>query len=271
MTRVPPNKNGSADPQPKGKPPTFKRVNYGRGHGYKDGNGNKIPGVTTILGAGLAKPALMAWGIKSVAQYAIDHWDDLAAKPVSARLEELKGSPYADRDAAANRGTEVHSYAERLMRGEEVTPPDAIRGHVESYVKFLDEWEPEPVLVEASVANFRVGYAGSLDMVVKIPKLGDGLFIADIKTSRSGIFGEVAFQLAAYANAEWYLKDGEMKYMPEIDRGLAIHVRADGYDVYELPIGREVFRQFEYIAQVAKAVELAKDYVGAPLRVEESK
>jgi len=247
--------------------PKFKRVNYGRGHGYKDTNGNKIPGVTTILSNGMPKPALVGWGIKSVAQYAVDHWDELAELPVSRRLEELKQSPYADRDAAANRGTEVHSYAERLIRGEEVEPPEEIRGHIESYIGFLDEWEPEPVLVEASVANFKVGYAGSLDMVVKIPRLGDGLFIADIKTSRSGIFGDVAFQLSAYANAEWYLKDGEMHPMPKIERGLAIHVRADGYDVYEVPIGKAIFRQFEYICQVAKAAEASREYVGAPLRL----
>lgn len=230
-------------------------------------DGRKLPGVTTILSNGMAKPALIAWGMKATSQYAIDHWDELAEMPVSKRLEVLKGSAYADRDAAANRGTEVHAYAERLIKGEEVDPPDEIRGHVESYVRFLDEWEPEPVLVEASVANLRVGYAGSLDMVVKIPSLyGNDLVIADIKTSRSGIFGEVAFQLAAYAQAEVCVVGGQEMPMPTVQRALAIHVRADGYDLYQVAIGARVFRQFCYIAEVAKAAEESKDYIGPPLR-----
>lgn len=247
--------------------PSFKRVETARGHSYKDAKGNKIPGVTTILSNGMPKPALVGWGIKSVAQYAVDFWEDLAEIPISRRLEELKGAPYADRDKAANRGTEVHSYAERLMNGEEVDPPDEIRGHVESYIKFLDEWQPVPVLTEASVVNHRVGYAGSLDTVAQYPCWPGLNVIGDIKTSRSGIFGETAFQNSAYANAEFYLKDGIELPMIKIDKSIAIHVRADGYDVYELPLNPRIFRQFEYIAQVAKAAELAKDYVGKPLRV----
>lgn len=246
---------------------TFKRVNRGRGHSYVTADGRKLPGVTTILSNGMAKPALIAWGMKATSQYAIDHWDELAELPLSKRFEVLKGSAYADRDAAANRGTEVHAFAERLIKGEEVDPPDEIRGHVESYVRFLDEWEPEPVLVEASVANLKVGYAGSLDMVIRLPQLyGDELVIADIKTSRSGIFGEVAFQLSAYAHAEVCVVGSEEVPMPNVSRALAIHVRADGYDVFEVPIGARVFRQFCYIAEVAKASEDSKDYIGAPLR-----
>ena len=37
----------------------FIRRNYGRGHGYKDANGVKVPRVTTILSKGLPKPALV--------------------------------------------------------------------------------------------------------------------------------------------------------------------------------------------------------------------
>ena len=245
---------------------SFKRVNRGRGHSYVTADGRKLPGVTTILSNGMAKPALISWGMKATSQYAIDHWDELAEMPISKRFEVLKGSAYADRDQAANRGTEVHSYAEKLMRGEEVTPPEEIKGHVESYVRFLDEWEPEPVLVEASVANLKVGYAGSLDLVARFPQWPGENVIGDIKTTRSGIFGEVAFQLSAYAHAESYIVGDTEAPMPHIDRAIAIHVRSDGYDVFEVPIGPKVFRQFCYIAEVAKAAEDAKDYIGSPLR-----
>ena len=45
---------------------------YGRAtHWYVDANGLKVPGVTTLIGNGLPKPALVGWGIKSVAEYAV--------------------------------------------------------------------------------------------------------------------------------------------------------------------------------------------------------
>ena len=47
-------------------------------HHYEDNNGKRIPGVTTILDKGLPKPALLPWGIKAVAEYAVNNREDLA-------------------------------------------------------------------------------------------------------------------------------------------------------------------------------------------------
>ena len=241
---------------------TFFRIDKGRNHHYVDQAGNKIPGVTSILGDGMPKPALLPWGIKSVSEYAVNNWEELSKLPISDRLTTLKGSPYAERDAAANRGTEVHRFAEMLIKGEAVSPPLEIRPYVENYARFLDEWEVEPYLVEVSIVNHRVRYCGTLDMVVRIPKLGDGLFIADIKTNRSGVYGETAFQLAAYANAERYQQDGlEYDFPKGIERGFVIHVTAEACKLYELPITPKVFRQFCYVAEVAKAANESKGYV----------
>jgi hypothetical protein len=241
---------------------SFFRVDKGRNHWYEDARGKKIPGVTTILSSGLPKPALLPWGIKSVAEYAINHWGELEAKPIAERLTELKNAPYADRDAAANRGTEVHNFGEKLIKGEEVSPPPELIGYVEAYARFLDEWEVEPLLVENAIVNHRVRYAGTFDMVIRIPWFGDDPVIADIKTSRSGVYGETAFQLAAYANAEKYQANGEEFDFPKgIKRGFVIHVRPEGYGFYEVPIKAKQFREFCYIAEVAKAAEDARHYV----------
>ena len=68
-------------------------MRYGKpSHHYVDGNGARIPGVTTILSGGMPKPALVGWGIRTVAEYAIDRWDELAGKLlVQPGTRELTG------------------------------------------------------------------------------------------------------------------------------------------------------------------------------------
>ncbi|MGE3449003.1 MAG: hypothetical protein AB7H92_15650 [Microbacteriaceae bacterium] len=240
---------------------------FGRAtHWYVDANGLKIPGVTSILSDGVPKPALVGWGIRTVAEYAVDHWDEVADLAPSERLKVLKGSPYADRDAAANRGTQVHALAEQLVQGAEVDVPDELAGHVESYVRFLDEWQPEPVLVERTVVNYTVGYAGTLDLVARFPCWPGETVLADLKTNRSGIYGETGLQLAAYRYAEFFVDDdGTEKPMPAIDRVVVVHVRADGYDVVPVRADDYVFTRFRHVGVVARATQEAKSWVGDAL------
>lgn len=242
----------------------FKRRQYGRNHSYYL-DGQKLAGVTTILGDGVAKPALVSWGINTTAGYAADHWDELAELPVSKRIETLKKAPYADRDAAAKRGTEVHRLAELLGHGKEVTVPDELAGHVESYVRFLDEFDPQPVLLEtACVSLSKWPYAGTFDGILDIE--GRGRLLVDIKTARSGVFPDNALQLAAYRYATHFAApddNWELHPMPEVDGCAVIHVRADGYDLVPVEAGDAVFRTFRYAQQMhAWANELSKTVVG---------
>jgi hypothetical protein len=241
---------------------------YGKGHGYVDANGIKVPGVTTILGDGLPKKALINWAGNATAEYAVDNWDELATMSPSARMKKLQGGRYEIRDAAANRGTQVHALAERLITGEEVDVPDPLAGHVESYVRFLDEWQPNPVLAEAIVMSHKHGYAGTLDLVADIP--GRGRALMDIKTSRSGIFGETALQVAAYRYADVYLDEtgDEPAELPmlDVDEVIAIHVRADGYDLRPLVSGPAQMREFLYAREIARfAEDNSRGYVGEAL------
>lgn len=262
-------------------PPFVRREGrrYGKAtHWYEDGRGDKIPGVTTILDQGVPKPALVGWGIKSVAEYALDHWSELEKLTPSARLAELKGSPYAVRDAAANRGTEIHALAEQLLKGEEVAVPPELAGHVKAYVDFLNDWEPEVILAESSVVNFTVGYAGTLDKVVRLPGLcpvlgcGSGcVWLMDTKTGK-GVYGDVALQLAAYRFAESHVGPaGGLLPMPEVDHCAVVHVREDGYKLIPVRADRDVFQEFRHAARVARwSSDLSKTVVGAPLQAERS-
>jgi hypothetical protein len=229
----------------------IKRINSGRGHYYKI-DGTKADGVTTLIGDGMRKKALEYWSANATAEYAVDNWAELEHLAPSQRLWKLKKARFESRDAAANRGTQVHALAEKLVTGEEVEVPEELAGYVESYIKFLDEWQPKPVLVEATVASRKWNYCGTLDLVGDLP---DGSRpILDLKTSGSGVYPEVALQLSAYRHADVYLDGDEEKPMADvgITGSLVVWVRADGYDVYPVDTSERTFKDFLHVAYVAR-------------------
>lgn len=252
--------------------PPIRRVETAKGHYYKDADANRVPGVTTMLDGGLPKKALINWAGTATAEAAINRWDELAEMPPGTRLKELQGARYAEKDRAAKRGTEVHRYAERLINGEEVTVPEEIHGHVESYARFLDVFKVEPVAVEFGVASYKYGYAGTTDLIadITVPRLGRKRLLMDIKTSRSGIFGEVALQLAAYRYAECILGDDTEPERPmiEVDGCAGIHVRGDDADLVPVTADEAVFRSFLYVKQVYEFDKVNRDLVGEPIRPE---
>ena len=251
---------------------SIRRVNHGKGHSYIDTDtGLKIPGVTTITGDGIPKPALLKWSAETTASYAVDHWDELSTKAPSVRLKELYGARYAVKDAAANRGTQVHKLAERLVTGEAVPVPDHLAGHVASYVHFLDDFDVQPILVEATVWHPEHGYCGTLDLIADLldpddPDQARLRYLLDIKTSRSGVFGEHALQLAGYRHAPvWVDADGTEHDMPTVDATGVVHVRADGYDLVPVEAGEAQFRTFLYAQQIGQFLATSRDLIGEPV------
>lgn len=259
---------------------SIRRVNNGRGHSYVDTKtGLKIPGVTTVAGNGLPKPALLNWAGDATAEYAVDNWDALSKLPLSERLKKIKGGRYEKRDAAANRGTQIHKLAERLIAGERVTVPDALTGYVEACVAFLNDFDVRQIHVEAVVYSETRRHVGTTDLIadVLLPDMPEydhiprdsegysrGLF--DWKTSRSGIFGDVALQLAPYRHSEFLvLPDGEVIEMPSVDFTAGIHLRPDGYSFIPLVTDESVYRDFLYVAEVARIVDGLQDLVGEPI------
>jgi len=243
--------------------PPIRRINSGRGHRYVDATGLTVPGVTTILKA-LPKDALINWAANATADAAINSWDELAALKPAARLKALQKARYEDRDTAANRGTAVHKLGQRLVAGERVEMPDDIVGHVESYVRCLDEWRIDPVHVEAVVVSHRYGYAGCLDLIAEFPTLHQRLLV-DLKTGRSGVFGETALQLAGYRYADVLMDGGQEQPMPEVDGCAAIHIRSDGYDLLPVEADQHQHRILLYAQQIGRWDETSRDLIGAPL------
>jgi len=245
-----------------GSTPVIVRKNHGRGHSYKL-NGEKTPGATTVLNKGYPKH-LEKWAAESSSNYAVDNWDELSAMPVSQRLKLITDARFADRDAAARRGTEVHRLARRIIAGEEVTVPDELEGHVDAYLAFLDDWQPRELLVEAPVASVRWRYCGTLDMVAD---LVDGArWLLDLKTTRSGVYRESALQVTAYRNAEYYLDaDGVVRPMLEVERCGVVWLRGDrSYELVPVDASPATFRVFLAAHLIARFDE-RDDVLGAPL------
>lgn len=246
------------------------RRKAGKGHYYLI-DGKKADGVTTLIKDGLPAPALTRWAAKSVAEYVADNAEHMREvydwMDRDQLVSMLKQTPWSQRDTAAARGTDVHSLAERLIHHEEVDVPEHLTGYVESCVRFLDEWQVRPVLVETVVASRKWGYCGTLDVVADVC---DGRrVILDYKTSNSGIWPETVLQEAAYRHAEVYVDGDEEKPLAEvgIEGALAVWLRADGYDVFDLPCDEAQYNAFLYVRTVALWARKAKELIGEPCEV----
>lgn len=247
-----------------------------KGHRYWL-DGRPTPGVTTLIGKGLPKPALVYWSAKSVAEYVIQNPDAVAQLRLMGEgpaIAALKQIPWEARDVAAARGTDVHNLAERVINGVEVEVPDHLAAHVQGYVEWLETFDVTPVLTERPVASRTWGYCGTFDAVVKF---GRGPFagrvgLIDLKTS-SGIYGETGLQTAAYALADWYVSaDDDETPLPDVDFTGAAHVTDAGTQFYPLSKDRAeiaaAFKVFSHIQFVAKHADYIKGLVGPPMELD---
>lgn len=226
--------------------------------------------VTTILSA-VPKPALLPWGMKAVATYAVENIDQVSAiartDPEGA-IDLLKRAPYRARDKAADLGTRVHDACEAFRLGKPMPKwtPD-VAGRMQCFTQWLEKYKPEFLAVEASVYNRTEQYAGTLDAIVRI---NGQVLLVDYKTSRTGIYGEVALQLAAYRHAEFIgLPDGSEAPMPESDGAAALWI-VDG-DLRDecfvgVDTGPQVFSSFLYCREMFRwTQETSKKVLAGPI------
>lgn len=236
--------------------PTTRGLRFNeRSHRYAL-DGRPVPGVTTIIGRGLPKPALPYWAAKLVAEAAADEAETMADTiRIMGRetvVKRLKRAPWRVRDDAAVRGTRVHALAEALVAGGgAVEVPAHLAGYVEGYARLLDELDLEPACTEARLANRGHWYAGTADLIAVI----DGVtWLLDLKTSNS-IHGSYALQCAAYAHAEVIAADdGTETPMPHIQRIGAIHLTTDGARLHEFPSLDEAWEGFLAVKSVADRI-----------------
>lgn len=239
----------------------------------------QVPGVTTLIGGGIPKPALNPWYARMVAEFVDQNPLEVerlrSLPPVqhqgrerSALVDALCKVPTAKRDSAAERGTQIHALAEKVVAGDEVAVPVEHDGEVTGYAEFLDTWDITPLVVEGRGANATEFYAGTFDLIATSPHW-DGVALLDIKTS-NGVYGETAIQTAAYAKFEFYLdKNGKEQPMPKIERTFVAHIMPFGTDLHPLCTSpaeiEEAYRQFLCAAYITKTAKRRKDFLRDPL------
>jgi hypothetical protein len=86
--------------------------------------------------------------------------------------------------------------------------------------------------------------------------------LMDLKTTRSGVFGETALQLAAYRYSDVWVIDGEEIEPVEVDYCAAIHVRADGFELVPVEAGEQEHKDFLYAQRVSQFLARSRDLVG---------
>lgn len=147
---------------------------------YKLQDGTLVPGVTTIIGSVLAKPALIHWA-----------WN-LGRQNIDYRKF---------RDDKADIGTLAHSMIMAHLKGEEPETDDYSKQQIdqaENCVLSYFNWEKDhpfkPILVEHPLVSEKHGFGGTIDCLAR---LNGRTSLVDYKTGKA-IYDDYMFQLAAY-------------------------------------------------------------------------
>jgi hypothetical protein len=228
------------------------RRNHGRGHSYTL-DGHKVVGVTTVCG-NLPKHALVDWAGRVTAEYAVDHWDELAAAPPSERLNTLTRARWSATSAAALRGTQIHDLGDKVSRGESVDAGPH-QSEVEAYARFLDRWDVDVIATETPVAHTTIGYAGTADAWATFGRgeLAGARVLLDIKTGR-GVYDSTALQLTAYRHADLWQPDGpdSEEPLPWADAVVVAHVLTDAVELLPVENDEHHWRQFRYLMETTR-------------------
>jgi len=246
-----------------------REVEYHVGNRYtvttEDGSSAQFQRCTTITGQ-LPKPWMGRWAANMVAQHANENWERLATVDTATREKELKGAPWAKRDAAGDRGTIIHNTIDKFISGGtldiEMTPDE--KACSMGAVSFLSGagLGTRNARTEVTVLNGTYGIAGTVDL---IDETSDGTrWMLDWKTSKS-IYTEHAVQQAVYQRASFALHDkkeiGNNKWLATIvpwepaDRIGIVHVTPKACELHEI-----LPDQWERLWTVARAARHIKQW-----------
>jgi hypothetical protein len=206
--------------------------------------------VTTVISAGLPKPALMPWAAKMAAEYAVENWDELATLDETTRLGRIKTAHSRYTSHAGDIGDEVHSIIEAAQLGK---PFPAWSSESDPFVtKFIDfmmDIKPHFIESEVTLWSREYGYAGTADWIAEI----DGKVIyGDNKTGKR-TYPEVGMQLSALGHADFILRpDGTEEVAPEPDGYAALHIRPSGWSLKHINESEACFHAFLACKEILK-------------------
>jgi hypothetical protein len=251
----------------------------------------KLRRVTSILDNGVPKPALIFWAGNIVAECAMENLPTLVrSSRNSVQAQEaydwLRRAHTRKKDERGDIGGAVHEIIEAHVLdkpiSQELLDDPEMRPYLDHFLTFIREYEVTFLASEMVVGNYQHGYAGKLDYILQSPHIHGGRpCMGDTKTggerdvrlsdgTLKGVYPEAALQLSAYRHAEvCWLRDGTQMPMPEThDEGIVLHLRPQGFRVYPVKCGADVFDKFLHAAHTDRwATEIAPTVVGAALPV----
>lgn len=235
--------------------------------GYYSPTGKRYPSVTTIIGAMLAKPALIDWGYRKGVEAMADEmtsrpprepppldeteaFHDFMAEWTAAAAERAAAAKVHNRqrDAAGDVGTTCHAMIESFLKNE---ARDKAADDIEDqaripYAKWL-RWylDNDPTLIasETLMVDHDLGIGGTLDGVLIIRSV---VVLCDWKTSKRA-YDETVIQIGGYRHL--WEKNGGRK----IERGMIVNPPIDGelvehdIDTAQLDAGLDAFLKLTHL------------------------
>jgi hypothetical protein len=245
----------------------------------------ELVSATTLIKDALGtSPGLVNWAVNTTAEAAFDRHKILTQfvedEDRDGAIKWLRDQRFASTGAAAARGTDVHTAAEKYALGMIPDVDPAIEPYVAQYRRFLEDFKPQFLMAEAPVYNLTYRYAGTLDGVAVI----DGkTVVVDVKTTAHGPdatdargkpkarppIPEVALQLTLYRRAElvgllaerkeiqyrrYYVLDegAHTEPMPETEGGVCVVISPEDYMVVPVDTSERVWKACRHVIQVAK-------------------
>jgi len=205
--------------------------------------------VTTVLGATEAKPWLAPWEASIAARFAVDNLAavaELAENDPAAAVKWIRDEAKRIRDIASDIGTHQHNVFEAILLGAQIpgVPPHLVDVEIdgervdheqwsEGLWQFIRDFRFVPEMAEATVANPRLGYAGTLDAVGAVKRLGLGL--VDVKSGKH-VGTSARPQLSGYDHATevWVDHLGNKARMPRVKWRAVLHLRPEYRRGYKL-------------------------------------
>jgi hypothetical protein len=187
-------------------------------------DGKSYPRVTGIL-ACTAKPALVPAAVKVVTE----HIQSIVNGGTEIDWIDVKREYRRQWDRKATTGTLVHEAVSAAIAGQPVDPDlltDEQHAIVDQFYRWQRAFAPDYLASEFAVFSDTYEYAGTADMAVRI----DGrTYLVDVKTGKD-LWPDVALQLAAYANADFYMV-GKQRVTPwPFDEWAVLHLRSERWE-----------------------------------------